>query len=96
MQGWIYRARDLGILSESAAGRLFQRFRRESWHREEPGDQLPLEEPRRMQRLVLRALAEDLISQSRGAELLGKPLPQFYREEAERHGGFPTVAGVHS
>jgi len=96
MQGWIYRARDLGILSENAARRLFQQFRREGWHRKEPGDQLPQEEPARMQRLVLRALAEDLISKSRGAELLGKPLSQFYREEAGQHGGFPTVAGVHS
>lgn len=94
MQGWIYRAKDLSILSESAARRLFQQFRREGWHREEPGEQLPPEEPKRMQRLVLRALAEDLISQSRGAELLGKPLPQFYREEAGQRGGFPAVAGV--
>jgi Zn-dependent peptidase ImmA (M78 family)/DNA-binding XRE family transcriptional regulator len=96
MQGWIYRARDLGILSESAARRLFVQFRREGWHRKEPGEQLPPEEPRRMQRLVLRALAEDMISQSRGAELLGKPMPQFYREEAGEHDGFPAVAGVRS
>jgi len=96
MQGWIYRATDLGVLSGSAARRLFQQFRREGWHREEPGDQLPPEEPRRMQRLVLRALAEDLISQSRGAELLDKPLPQFYQEEAGQHDGFPAVAGVRS
>jgi len=61
MQGWIYRARDLGVLSESTVRRLFVQFRRGGWHRKEPGDQLPPEEPRRMQRLVLRALAEDLI-----------------------------------
>jgi Zn-dependent peptidase ImmA (M78 family) len=91
MQGWIYRAKDLSILSEGAARRLFQQFRREGWHRDEPGDQLPPEEPKRMQRLVLRALAEELISQSRGAELLGKPLPQFYREEARQHDGFLSV-----
>jgi Zn-dependent peptidase ImmA (M78 family)/DNA-binding XRE family transcriptional regulator len=96
MQGWIYRAQDLSILSENAARRLFQQFRREGWYRQEPGDQLPPEEPRRMQRLVLRALAEDLISQSRAAELLGKPLPQFYQEEAGQHDGFPAVARMHS
>jgi Zn-dependent peptidase ImmA (M78 family) len=94
MQGWIYRARDLGILSENATIRLFQDFRRAGWHRHEPGDQLPPEVPKRMERLVLRALAEDLISESRGAELLGKPLAQFYREEAAQHAGFPAVAGV--
>jgi len=90
MQGWIYRAKDLGIISESAAGHLFRLFRREGWYREEPGDQLPPEEPKRMTRLVLRALSEDLVSESRVAELLGKPLAQFYKEEAERHDGFPA------
>jgi len=90
MQGWIYRAKDLGIISESAATRLFRRFRREGWHKEEPGDQLPPEEPKRMARLVLRALSEDLVSESRAAELLGRPLAQFYKEEAEGHAGFPA------
>jgi Zn-dependent peptidase ImmA (M78 family)/transcriptional regulator with XRE-family HTH domain len=93
MQAWIYRAKNLGILSESAATRLFHEFRQQGWHREEPGDQIPPEEPARMKRLVLRALAEDLISRSRAAELLGMPLAQFYQEEAEQHEGFP--AAVH-
>jgi hypothetical protein len=44
-----------------------------------------------MKRLVLRAMAEDLISQSRVAELLRMPLMQFYQEEAEQHGGFPAT-----
>jgi Zn-dependent peptidase ImmA (M78 family)/transcriptional regulator with XRE-family HTH domain len=93
MQAWIYRAKNLGILSESAATQLFHEFRQQGWHREEPGDQIPPEEPARMKRLVLRALAEDLISRSRAAELLGMPLAQFYQEEAEQHEGFP--AAVH-
>ncbi len=96
MQGWIYRARDLGVLSKGVAGRLFKLFQQKGWRRMEPGDQLPPEEPQRMRRLILRALAEGLISQSRGAELLGKSLPQFYREEAGQHDGFPTVASVYS
>ncbi len=96
MQGWIYRAKELNILSESAARRLFLQFRREGWYREEPGDQIAQEVPRRMQRLVLRALAEDMISQSRGAELLGKSPSQFYREEAEQRGGFSAVTGMYS
>jgi Zn-dependent peptidase ImmA (M78 family)/DNA-binding XRE family transcriptional regulator len=91
MQAWIYRAKDLGVLSESAATQLFREFRRKGWHREEPGDQIPPEEPERMKRLVLRAVAEDLISRSRVAELLGMPLAQFYQEEAEQHAGFPVT-----
>ena len=91
MQAWVYRAKDLGILSQAAAERLFRWFRREGWHRDEPGDPIPPEEPGRMKRLVLRALAEDLISESRAAELLGTPLAQFWQEEAEQHDGFPVA-----
>lgn len=90
MQGWIYRAKDLGILPESAATRLFREFRQQGWHLQEPGDPILEEEPGRMKRLVMRALAEDMISESRAAELLGKPLAQFCQEEAERHDGFPV------
>jgi len=93
MQAWIYRAKNLGILSASAATRLFREFRQQGWHRKEPGDQIPPEEPERMKRLVLRALAEDIVSRSRAAELLGMPLAQFYQKEAEQHEGFP--AAVH-
>lgn len=62
MQGWIYRAKDLGILPESAATALFRRFRNRGWHLLEPGEPLPPEEPKRFDRLVAQALAEDLIS----------------------------------
>jgi Zn-dependent peptidase ImmA (M78 family)/DNA-binding XRE family transcriptional regulator len=89
MQAWVYRAKELGILSESAAVQLFRQFRQQGWHRDEPGDQIPPEEPQRMKRLVLRALAEDLISESRAAELLGKPLRQFWQEETGEHEEFP-------
>jgi Zn-dependent peptidase ImmA (M78 family)/transcriptional regulator with XRE-family HTH domain len=91
MQAWVYRAKDLGILSESAATQLFRQFRQQSWHRQEPGDQIPSEEPQRMKRLVLRALAEDLISESRAAELLGKPLSQFWQDEAGQHEEFSVA-----
>ncbi len=91
MQAWVYRAKELGIISQTAAERLFRRFRREGWHRDEPGDSIPPEEPGRMKRLVLRALAEDLISESRAAELLGMPLARFWQEEAQQHDGFPVA-----
>lgn len=71
MQGWIFRAKELGILSGSAAKELFQQFSARGWRRKEPGDPFPAEAPTRMLRLVYRALAEDLISESRAAELLG-------------------------
>jgi Zn-dependent peptidase ImmA (M78 family) len=90
MQGWVYRAKDLRIISEAAAKRLFMHFRKMGWHRREPGDQLDPEKPERMKRLLMRALAEDMISRTRASELLGMPLHQFWMKEAEKHDGFPT------
>lgn len=74
MQAWIFRARDLDIITPSTAKQLFQRFRVNGWHRREPGEDYPSEQPLRMERLIYRALAEDLISRSKAQELLGKPL----------------------
>ena len=75
MQAWIFRAQDLGILSTSAAQTLFRKFSTRGWHKQEPGEAYPPEAPLRMERLIYRALVEDLISRSRAQELLGKPLP---------------------
>ena len=86
MQGWIYRAKDLGIISESRAQGYFRKFRRRGRHLREPGDQLPSEEPKRLERLIVRALSEQIITQTRAAELLGKSLRHFHEEEAEQHG----------
>ena len=74
MQAWIYRAKDLGIISESKARQMYIRFRKQGWHRQEPGDPFPSERPQRMQRLALRALAEGGLSTTRVEELLGKSL----------------------
>jgi Zn-dependent peptidase ImmA (M78 family) len=91
MQAWIYRAKDVGILSEGTARRWFQIFRREGWYREEPGDRIPPERPERFDRLVLRALAEDFISETRAAELLGVPLNQFLEKARRHHGDIPLL-----
>jgi len=93
MQAWIFRARDLGIISESAAARLFQRFRANGWHRNEPGEALPSERPLRMERLIYRALAEDLISRSRAQELLGEPLQLHWAAEALQQDGVAVGSG---
>jgi len=71
MQSWIYRALDLHILSPPAARRLFSLFRARGWREKEPGTQIPPERPRRLELIVWRLLADDLISRSRAAELLG-------------------------
>ena len=86
MQAWIFRARDLKIISSQVADRLFQRFRANNWHRQEPGQAFPTEIPLRMERLIYRALVEDLISRSKAQELLGKPIQQRWVEEALQSG----------
>ena len=91
MQAWVYRAKDLGIISEAYATQLHIQFRRNGWHRDEPGDPIPPEKPARLDRLVLRALAEDVISESRAAELIGMPMAQFWQRMREQHAGFPAV-----
>ena len=77
--------------SPSAATSLFRYFRQQGWHGEEPGDPYPSEEPQRLTRLVLRALAEDLITESRAPELLGRPLGEPTRTEGEKHARFPSA-----
>jgi Zn-dependent peptidase ImmA (M78 family)/DNA-binding XRE family transcriptional regulator len=86
MQAWVYRARDLGIVDEATAVQYFKWFRRNGTHRVEPGDALPAESPQRLTRLVLRAVAEDVISRSRAAELLGMPWLDFLDQQAQLHG----------
>ena len=74
MAGWLRRATDLGVISSGLYVSYMKRFRREHWHLEEPGDQYPTERPRRLEQLVIRALAEDLISAGRAGELLARPI----------------------
>lgn len=93
MQAWIYRAKDLEIISPTTATRLFQRFRANGWHRKEPGDAFPSEKPLRMERLIYRALAEDLISRSRGQELLGEPLQSRWAIEELQQNGLTVSTG---
>ena len=93
MQAWIYRAKDLQIISPTTAMGLFQCFRANGWYRKEPGDPFLSEKPLRMERLIYRALAEDLISRSRAQELLGEPLHPRWVMEALQQNGLTVSTG---
>jgi Zn-dependent peptidase ImmA (M78 family) len=74
-QAITYRCLSLGIITGAVFKKLFQVFTERGWRKppyEElgaiPADQ---EQPRRMERLCFRALAEGLISESKAAEILG-------------------------
>jgi Zn-dependent peptidase ImmA (M78 family)/DNA-binding XRE family transcriptional regulator len=77
MQQWIYRAKDLSIISESQASALFRLFHARGWNRIEPRDQVTHEEPARFKRLLLQAVTERLVSPVRAAEILGKSFEEF-------------------
>jgi Zn-dependent peptidase ImmA (M78 family)/DNA-binding XRE family transcriptional regulator len=66
------RCAQLGILARAAYGRLWAQIRSLGWNGQastEP-NALPAEVPQRMERLCLRAVAEEAISEPRAAELL--------------------------
>lgn len=80
MGGWSYRAADLGIIKRSTLNRFWGLMRKHGWNKTEPDPQYPPEKPRRFERLVYRALAEELIGDSRAAELLGIPVAELSRQ----------------
>ena len=80
MQQWIYRAKDLDIISESRAAVLFQLFRTKKWYRNEPGYRVPEESPQRYQLLVIQAVTEGLISPVRATEFLDVPINQLRKD----------------
>ncbi|MGB0712307.1 MAG: helix-turn-helix domain-containing protein [Gammaproteobacteria bacterium] len=91
MNAWSFRARDLGIITQQTFGKYWGLVRKRGWKEREPGDQYPVETARRFKQLVYRALAEEMIGESKAAELLGQSIQQL---KAER--GFTDDSGAHS
>ena len=71
VQQWLYRAKDLGIISQAHYSSWCRRFSSRGWRVCEPGVPVSQERSDRLKRLALQAVAEDLISPSRAAELAG-------------------------
>ena len=71
MGAWTYRAFDLGIITRQTLRKIWCLFRENGWKEKEPGAQYPKERPNLFEQTVYRALAEDLIGESKAAELLG-------------------------
>ncbi len=77
MGGWLHRANDLGILPDAHYQTIARLFRKRGWHKQEPCEGYPREKTQLFTQLVFHALAEDLIGESKAAELLRIPLKQF-------------------
>ncbi len=69
MQQWVYRAKDLDIISEFHAKQWFIYFRQND-PKKEKGEQIQEEKPTRMKKIVFQALSENIIGPSKAAELL--------------------------
>lgn len=78
MSAWLHRAKDLGVLSNANYLSIVRYFRKRGWHKQEPCDEYPREKSELFIQLVFHALAEDLVSESKAAELLRMPLAEFH------------------
>lgn len=77
MAAWVHRAYDLHIINANQYRGMMIHFRQWGWSRCEPGEPILPETPQRFERLVYRAVSEELISRSRAAELLRVTVKQF-------------------
>lgn len=62
MAAWIYRAKDLGIITEHYAASLYREMGERGWRKHEPVDYIADEEPLKLEQMAHRAVAEGLIS----------------------------------
>ena len=69
MNGWVHRAYDLGIIDEGHHNTLCRAFVEHGWKKKEPVAYDGWEEPKRLEQLVLHALAEGVITEARATQL---------------------------
>lgn len=77
MMAWVFRAADAGVIRDTTKTTLFRFFSAKGWRKQEPGEPVGSETPKLFERLVLHALAEEMISTSKAAELMGMPIAAF-------------------
>lgn len=74
------RAHNLGLVSDGRHKSFCVVSRKYGWHTNDPGRWIGEEESSRFEPLVLRALAQDLITTTKAAGLLGVSLPDLGRK----------------
>lgn len=79
MAACLYRAKQLGVISENKHQSLMMFFSKQGWRKHEPGAAFPAEKTSLFEQLVYRALGEQIISESKAAELLQMPLVKLHR-----------------
>jgi len=76
----LYRAKDLGIISETAYTKMAKFFSYQGWNKQEPGKPYASEQTILFEQLVYRALSLELINESKAAELMQLPLATFHQQ----------------
>lgn len=69
MQAWLFRAKDLSIVSDRRFRDLYIRFSQNGWRSHEPVDYHGNEKPVMLKQLAMRALSEGIITPERASEL---------------------------
>lgn len=77
MQAIVYRAKDLGIISEGYFKQFFFMFNQLGYKKEEPIPYKAYEKSDRFHQLLFKALAEEVISMSKAASLNNQKLAEF-------------------
>jgi Zn-dependent peptidase ImmA (M78 family)/transcriptional regulator with XRE-family HTH domain len=80
MMGILFRAGQIGIISQPLQKNYYIQFNKLRWRTEEPGDAYPNEQTFLYKQLVYRALGESYIGESKAAEFLKMPLSRFHKE----------------
>jgi Zn-dependent peptidase ImmA (M78 family)/DNA-binding XRE family transcriptional regulator len=80
MQGVLFRAKQAEIITQATFERICRMFSMNGWRKCEPQTQYPSEKTILFKQLVYRALAEDYISESTAAELLGLSVIKFHQQ----------------
>ncbi|MDD9955828.1 MAG: XRE family transcriptional regulator [Anaerolineaceae bacterium] len=73
MQGWVYRASDLGIFSSGLVRAFWREVNRRGWKKSEPFDFVADEEPVLLNQMISRALEGGVVS----TERIQQALPQY-------------------
>ncbi|MDD3091007.1 MAG: XRE family transcriptional regulator [Methanoregulaceae archaeon] len=83
MGAWVFRAKDLGIITDEEFLSIRKFFSKQGWNTQEPGDDVQGERPIHMNAVVLKAHAEGIISTSKAAELLNQSIATFCSLEGD-------------
>jgi Zn-dependent peptidase ImmA (M78 family) len=80
MQAIVYRAKELGVISESYYRQFFFLFNQLGYKTKEPVDYIGKKAASRFDQLLFKALTEEVITLEKAAELKGKTVEEFRKE----------------